>query len=62
MAITALIFGILGGLCAVVGIVNATTDVIPSLGAEITTIFWLVLSAILLLGSIAASVSRSNYD
>jgi len=61
MAILAWVLGILGGLCAVMGIVTAV-EVIPLLGAEFTTMFWLALSAVLLLGCIAATVSRSEYE
>jgi len=61
MAILAWVLGILGGLCAVMGIVTAV-EVIPLLGAEFTTMFWLALSAVLLLGCIAATVSRGEYE
>ena len=61
MVILAWVLGILGGLCAVMGIVTAV-EVIPLLGAEFTTMFWLALSAVLLLGCIAATVSRSEYE
>ena len=63
MAIAALIFGIIGGLCAVMGIITAT-EVIPLLAelpAAFTAMFWLTLGAVLLLACIAATVSRS-YD
>ncbi len=56
MGMSALIFGILGGLCAVMGIITATA-VIPEF-AELTWMFWLVLSGILLLASIAFAVGR----
>ena len=59
MAILAWIFGIIGGLCAVAGIITAA-GVIPLLGAEFTSMFWLVLSAIILLVSIAFAVGRSE--
>ncbi|MFC1943593.1 hypothetical protein ACFLWO_03335 [Chloroflexota bacterium] len=62
MAILAWVFGSLGGLCAVIGIITAA-EVIPLLGAEFTTMFWLVLSAILLLACIAAAVgNNSSYE
>ncbi len=61
MAILAWILGILGGLLAVAGVVSAA-GFMPLLGAEFTTMFWLVLSAILLLGCIAAAVSRTTYE
>ncbi len=61
MGMSALIFGILGGLCAVWGIVTAT-EVVPEY-AGLTWMFWLVLSGILLLGSIAFAVGRgSGYE
>ena len=64
MAILAWILGILGGLCAVVGILTAL-DVVPflaSLPADLNAMFWMVLAAILLLGTIASLLSRSEYE
>jgi hypothetical protein len=61
MAILAWVFGILGGLCAVMGIITAT-GIITLLGAEFTVMFWLTLSAVLLLACIAAAISRSEYE
>jgi len=59
MGMLAWIFGIIGGLCAVMGIIT-TAGVIPQFGAEFTSMFWLVLSAIMLLVSIAFAVGRSG--
>ncbi|MFC1932262.1 hypothetical protein ACFLXU_01345 [Chloroflexota bacterium] len=61
MGILALVFGILGGLCAVMGIITAA-EVIPLLGAEFTAMFWLTLGAVLLLACIASVLSRTSYD
>lgn len=64
MAITAWIFGILGGLCAVTGIITAT-EVVPLLAGlptAFTPIFWLTLGAVLLLACIAFTVSRAEYE
>jgi len=61
MGMAAWIFGILGGLCAVWGIITATEVV--SEYAGLTWMFWMVLSAILLLASIAFTVGRgSGYE
>jgi len=59
MAIAAWVFGIIGGLCAVMGIITAL-DVVQQFGDELTWTFWLVVSAIMLLGSIAFAVGRSG--
>ena len=59
MGMLAWIVGLLGGLCMVMGLVTIT-EVIPSLGAEFTWMFWFVLSAILFLMSIAFAVGRSG--
>lgn len=59
MGLTALIFGLIGGLCAVMGIITAL-EVIPLLGAELTWVFWFAVSAILLLISIAFAVGRGG--
>ena len=58
MGILALVSGLLGGLCAVMGIITATA-VVPEL-AELTWMFWMVLSGILLLASIAFTLGRSS--
>jgi len=58
MGMSALIFGILGGLCAVMGIITAT-EVVPEY-AELSWMFWMVLSGILLLASIAFTVGRGG--
>jgi len=58
MGMSAWIFGILGGLCAVTGIITATA-VIPEF-AELTWMFWMVLSGILLLASIAFTVGQGG--
>ncbi len=59
MAIFAWLTGFLGGLCAVMGVLTAV-EVVPSLGAEFTWMFWFVLAAILLLMSIALAVGRGG--
>ena len=58
MGILALVAGILGGLCAVMGIITATA-VVPEF-AELSWMFWMVLSGILLLASIAFTLGRSG--
>ena len=57
MGITAAIIGAVGGLCAVMGIITAA-EVIPVIMPQFTWMFWFVLSAILLLASIALSFGR----
>ena len=54
MVMLAWIFGAIGGLCAVMGIITATEVV--SEYAGLTWMFWMVLSGILLLASIAFTV------
>lgn len=61
MGILALILGILGGLSAAMG-VAAAAEVAPDLGAGFTTMFWLTLGMVLLLGCIASAVSRDTYE
>ena len=64
MAIAAWVFGILGGLCTVTGIITAT-EVVPLLAelpTAFTPIFWLTLGAVLLLACIAFTVSRTEYE
>lgn len=61
MGMLALIFGIIGGLCAVLGIITAA-GVMPTLGGEYTWTFWFGLSVILLLGSVASAVGRGGIE
>ncbi|MDD4876494.1 MAG: hypothetical protein PHQ86_05125 [Dehalococcoidales bacterium] len=61
MAILAWTFGTIGGLCAIMGILTATA-VIPEY-AELSWMFWMVLSALSLLVTIAFAVScNTDYD
>lgn len=59
MGAMAAIIGAIGGLCAVLGLVTIT-EVMPPLGEQYTWMFWFMLSAILLLASIALAVGRSG--
>jgi hypothetical protein len=63
MGTIAAIIGGIGGLCAVMGIITAAA-VIEPVGEPYTWMFWFVLSAILLLGSIAVATGRGGkgYD
>ena len=61
MGILAWIFGALGGLCAVMGIITAV-EVVPLLAAALTAMFWLALGGVLLLASVAFAVGRSEYE
>ena len=61
MGILAWVFGSLGGLCAVMGIITAA-EVFTLLGAEFTAMFWLALGAVLLLACIAFALSRTGYE
>lgn len=59
MGAIAAIVGAIGGLCAVIGIITAA-GVIPLINDEFTWMFWFVLSALLLLGSIALGLGRGG--
>ena len=66
MGMLAWVLGILGGLCAVMGIITAT-DVIPEAAvvpevAGLTWVFWLALAVVLLVGSVAATVGRGSAE
>ncbi len=58
MGVGALIFGVIGGLCTVMGIITAVA-VIPEY-AGLTWMFWFVLAAILLLITIAFTIGRGT--
>ena len=59
MGMLAWLVGTIGALGAVMGIVTAL-EVVPLLNAEFTWTFWFMLSAILLLLSIAFAVGRGR--
>ena len=61
MGAFALILGLVATLCAIVGVVTAL-EVFPLLGPQLTTMFWLVLSAILFLATIALTTSSRSHD
>ena len=61
MGTLAAIVGAIGGLSAVLGIITAV-KVLPPLGEEFTWMFWFVLSAILLLASIALGIGRGSSE
>jgi hypothetical protein len=60
MVAMAWITGIIGGLCMAMGIVTAL-EAIPLMGAELTWLFWFILSGILLLASMVFTQARGEY-
>jgi len=64
MAILAWVFGSLGGLCAVMGIITAAeiAPLLAELPTAFTAMFWLTLGAVLLLACIASAISYSQYE
>ncbi len=64
MGILALVLGILGGLCAIMGIIIATEAVTLTMGASalVDWMFWIMISGVLLLACIAAALSRREYE
>jgi len=61
MGLLAWILGILGGLCAVMGIITAA-EVVPVLFRQFDGIFWLMLAGVLFLACIACAVGRGAYE
>jgi len=59
MGLFALIFGLIGGLLAVMGVLTAA-EVVPLLGDAYTDVFWMRVSAILFLAAIACALSRGR--
>ena len=59
MGVLALILGLLGGLCAIMGIITAA-GVIGLVVAEFTAIFWLGLAGVLFVAAILCLVARSE--
>ena len=62
MGALAWFFGGMGGLCAVMGIITATKVISWVAGEEFTAMFWMVISAVLLLASVAFAAGRSVSD
>ena len=60
MGLFAAILGGIGGLCAIFGIVTILDVVTIEMTADLTWDFWLILSGILFLASIAISVGCKN--
>ena len=61
MGLMAAIIGSIGGLCAIIGIITAVAvEALSPLGEQFTWMFWFVLSAILLLASIAFAQGRGG--
>jgi len=61
MGLLAWIFGTVGGLCMVMGIITAA-EVVPLLSSSFTWTFWFMLAAILFLACIAFAVGRSKHE
>jgi hypothetical protein len=59
MSTLAWIFGSIGGLCAVMGIITAA-EIVPQLNAQFTPMLWLGIAGVLLLASIAFAVGREE--
>ena len=59
MRTAGLIFGILGGICAVLGGLTVG-GVMPLLGAELTWMFWFILAGVLLLVAITCNTYRGG--
>ena len=59
MGLLALILGLLGGLCTIMGVVTAA-EVMPLIAAEFTAIFWLGLAGVLFVAAILCLVARSE--
>jgi hypothetical protein len=53
--------GIVGALCAAMGIVTAAGVIAPIM-PEFTWIFWFALSGLLILGAIAFAAGRTYYE
>jgi hypothetical protein len=61
MGIFALLLGLLGGMCGVMGILTAA-DVVPIVMPEFTWVFWFWVAAILMLSSIASMLTKTFGD
>lgn len=61
MGVLALILGILGGLCLIVGVLTAA-EVLSLVTVAFTAIFWLGLAGVLFVAAIVSLVARSGNE
>ncbi len=61
MGLASVILGIIGTLCAAMGIVTAA-EVIAPIMPQFTWSFWFALAGLLVLGAIAFAVGRGYYE
>ena len=61
MGVLALILGIMGGLCLIMGIITAAEVILP-VSAAFTGIFWLGLAGVLFVAAITSLVARSGNE
>ena len=61
MVILALVLGILGGLCTVMGILTAA-EVVQFILAGFTAIFWLGLAGVMFVAAITCLVARARFE
>ncbi len=61
MGIAAISLGIVGTLCAAMGVVTAAGVIAPVM-TEFTWTFWFSLSGLFILGAIAFAVGRTYYE
>ncbi len=61
MGVLALVTFILGGLCAIMGVINASLAT-PLIAAGFDATFWFSLAVILLLATIASFLAQSHYE
>ncbi len=61
MGVLALILGLLGGLCLIMGIITAAA-VIPLIAGGFTAIFWLGLAGVLFVAAITSLLARGGTE
>jgi len=61
MGVLALVTFILGGLCAIMGVLNVALAT-PLIAAGFDATFWFSLAVILLLATIASFLAQSRYE
>ncbi len=61
MGVLALMLGILGGLCLIVGVLTAA-EVLSLVTVAFTGIFWLGLAGVLFVAAITSLVARSGNE
>jgi len=61
MGVLACVLSVLGGLCAIMGIITAV-EVVPLLGVQLTWLFWFGLAGVLFVAGITSLIAQGRAE